>query len=88
MRQCQQERRIATQLMAIRKEKETIRDNLIYRQKQYEEQRIKELNEALDKERVSTVSNKQYRIEGSFHWVKFSLSGLESIFLWSFSCMP
>ncbi len=58
MRQCQQERRIATQLMAIRKEKETIRDNLIYRQKQYEEQRIKELNEALDKERVSTVSNK------------------------------
>ncbi len=53
MKQCQQERRIATQLMAIRKEKDTIRNNRIYRQKQYEEQRLKEFDEALDKERVS-----------------------------------
>ena len=53
MRQCQQERRIATQLMAIRKEKDTIRNNRIYRLQQYEEQRMREFNEAMDRERVS-----------------------------------
>ena len=53
MRQCQQERRVATQLMAIRKEKDTIRNNRIHRQQQYEEQRLTEFNHALDRERVS-----------------------------------
>ena len=56
MRQCQQERRIATQLMAIRKEKETIRNNRVFRLQQYEEQRVREFNEALDRERVSGVT--------------------------------
>ncbi len=30
-----------------------------------------------------------YRIAGNFRWVKFSLSGLENVFSWSyFRCMP
>ena len=53
MRQCQQERRIATQLMAIRKEKDTIRNNRVYRLQQYEKQRMREFNEAMERERVS-----------------------------------
>ena len=52
MRQCQQERRIATQLMHIRKEKDTIRNNRIFRQKQQEEMRLREFQEALDREAV------------------------------------
>ncbi len=53
MRQCQQERRVATQLMAIRKEKDTIRNNRIHQQQQYEEERLVEFNQALDREKVS-----------------------------------
>ena len=53
MRQCQQERRIATQLMHIRREKDTIRNNRIFRQKQQEEMRLREFQEALDREAVS-----------------------------------
>lgn len=56
MRQCQQERRIATQLMAIRKEKDTIRNNCIYRLQQYEEERMKEIGEAEARERVSVLT--------------------------------
>ncbi|NXP09274.1 SPEF2 protein, partial [Thinocorus orbignyianus] len=50
MRQSQQERRIAVQLMHVRHEKETLRQNRIFREKQYEERRLKELQEALDRE--------------------------------------
>ena len=53
MKQCQQERRIATQLMHIRKEKDTIRNNRILRQKQYAQQRELEFKHFLDKEAVS-----------------------------------
>lgn len=53
MKQCQQERRIATQLMHIRKEKDTIRNNRILRQQQYSEQRELEYQQALDREAVS-----------------------------------
>ena len=52
MRQCQQERRIATQLMQIRREKDTIRNNRIFRQQQLEEARLREFQEALDREAV------------------------------------
>ena len=52
MRQCQQERRIATQLMQIRREKDTIRSNRIFRQQQQEEMRIREFQEALEREAV------------------------------------
>ncbi len=53
MRQCQQERRIATQLMHIRKEKDTIRNNRILRQQQHMEQKEQEFQEALNREAVS-----------------------------------
>lgn len=52
MRQSQQERRIAVQLMHVRHEKEVLWQNRIYREKQFEERRLKEFQEALDKEEV------------------------------------
>jgi hypothetical protein len=55
MKQCQQERRIATQLMHIRKEKDTIRNNRILRQRQYAEQRELEYHQTLDRQAVSGV---------------------------------
>ena len=53
MKQCQQERRIATQLMHIRKEKDTIRNNRIFRLKQHAERRELEYHQALDRRAVS-----------------------------------
>ncbi|XP_065595784.1 sperm flagellar protein 2 [Cyrtonyx montezumae] len=50
MRQSQQERRIAVQLMHVRHEKEVLKQNRIFRQKQYEERRLKDFQEALDRE--------------------------------------
>ncbi|RMX41235.1 hypothetical protein pdam_00013258 [Pocillopora damicornis] len=50
MRQSQQERRIAVQLMQIRHEKEVIRQNRIFREKQYAERRLKDFDDALTRE--------------------------------------
>ncbi|KAG8599083.1 hypothetical protein GDO81_002871, partial [Engystomops pustulosus] len=50
MRQSQQERRIAVQLMHSRHEKEVMRQNRIFREKQYQERREQEFQEALDRE--------------------------------------
>ncbi|XP_073400028.1 sperm flagellar protein 2 isoform X2 [Dendrobates tinctorius] len=50
MRQSQQERRIAVQLMHCRHEKEVMRQNRIFREKQYEERREREFQDALDRE--------------------------------------
>ncbi|RXM91417.1 Sperm flagellar protein 2 [Acipenser ruthenus] len=50
MRQSQQERRMAVQLMHARHEKDIIRQNRIMREKQYEERRLLEFQEALDRE--------------------------------------
>ncbi|NXK55383.1 SPEF2 protein, partial [Chauna torquata] len=50
MRQSQQERRIAVQLMHVRHEKEVLRQNRIFREKQYEDRRLKEFQKALDRE--------------------------------------
>ncbi|KAM3848093.1 sperm flagellar protein 2 [Vipera latastei] len=60
MRQSQQERRIAVQLMHVRHEKEVLWQNRIYREKQFEERRLKEFQEALDKEEALA---KQEKIE-------------------------
>ncbi|KAM6035510.1 sperm flagellar protein 2 isoform 2-T2 [Theristicus caerulescens] len=60
MRQSQQERRIAVQLMHVRHEKEVLRQNRIFREKQYEERRLKEFQEALDREAALA---KQEKIE-------------------------
>ena len=53
MRQSQQERRIAVQLLQARQEKETIKKNRVMREKQYEERRLAEFEEALNREAVS-----------------------------------
>ncbi|KAM9095254.1 sperm flagellar protein 2-like [Sarcophilus harrisii] len=50
MRQSQQERRIAVQLMHVRHEKEVLWQNKIFREKQYEERRLKDFQDALDRE--------------------------------------
>lgn len=50
MRQSQQERRIAVQLMQVRHEKEVIRQNRIFREKQYAERRLKDFDDALTRE--------------------------------------
>ncbi|XP_054843296.1 sperm flagellar protein 2 [Eublepharis macularius] len=60
MRQSQQERRIAVQLMHVRHEKEVLWQNRIYREKQFEERRLKEFQEALDREAALA---KQEKIE-------------------------
>ncbi|CAJ0965679.1 unnamed protein product [Ranitomeya imitator] len=54
MRQSQQERRIAVQLMHCRHEKEVMRQNRILREKQYEERREREFQDALDREATMT----------------------------------
>ncbi|XP_021039606.1 sperm flagellar protein 2 isoform X3 [Mus caroli] len=50
MRQSQQERRIAVQLMHVRHEKEVLWQNRIFREKQFEERRLKDFQDALDRE--------------------------------------
>ena len=53
MRQSQQERRIAVQLLQARHEKEVIRNNRINREQQYQERRLKDFEDALNREAVS-----------------------------------
>ncbi|KAM5264848.1 sperm flagellar protein 2-like [Ctenodactylus gundi] len=60
MRQSQQERRIAVQLMHVRHEKEVLWQNRIFREKQYEERRLKDFQDALDREAALA---KQAKIE-------------------------
>ncbi|XP_028417674.1 sperm flagellar protein 2-like [Dendronephthya gigantea] len=50
MRQSQQEKRIAVQLMQIRHEKQVIKENRIFREKQYAERRLKDFEDALNQE--------------------------------------
>lgn len=50
MRQSQQERRIAVQLLQARHEKEIIRNNRITREQQYQERRLKDFEDALNRE--------------------------------------
>ncbi|XP_032941223.1 sperm flagellar protein 2 isoform X3 [Catharus ustulatus] len=63
MKQSQHERRIATQLMHVRHEKEVLRQNRIFREKQYEERRQKDFQEALDREaalaKQETIDNEE-----------------------------
>lgn len=56
MRQSQQERRIAVQLMHVRHEKEVLWQNRIFREKQYEERRLKDFQDALNREAVNNIS--------------------------------
>ena len=53
MRQSQMERRIAVHLMHIRNEKETIKENRMELEKQFTERRLKDFQQALDREAVN-----------------------------------
>lgn len=53
MRQSQQERRIAVQLLQARHEKEVVRNNRILREHQYQERRLRDFEDALNREAVS-----------------------------------
>ncbi|XP_031952602.1 sperm flagellar protein 2 isoform X9 [Corvus moneduloides] len=63
MKQSQHERRIAAQLMHVRHEKEVLRQNRIFREKQYEERRQKEFQEALDREAALAKQENIYNEE-------------------------
>ncbi|XP_058633372.1 sperm flagellar protein 2 isoform X3 [Onychostoma macrolepis] len=52
MRQTQQEKRIAVQLMQIKQQKEVLRQNRIFQERQYQERRLRDFQEALDREAV------------------------------------
>ncbi|XP_051875825.1 sperm flagellar protein 2-like [Pristis pectinata] len=60
MRQSLQERRVIVQLMHVRHEKHVMVQNRIFREKQYEEQRLKEFRQSLDREEVLA---RQERVE-------------------------
>ncbi|MCJ8745312.1 hypothetical protein PDJAM_G00128940 [Pangasius djambal] len=57
MRQSQQEKRIAVQLMQIRQQKEVLRQNRILRERDIHEQRLRDFQQALDQEAVNTGSS-------------------------------
>ncbi|XP_039423379.1 sperm flagellar protein 2 isoform X7 [Corvus cornix cornix] len=63
MKQSQHEQRIAAQLMHVRHEKEVLRQNRIFREKQYEERRQKEFQEALDREAALAKQENIYNEE-------------------------
>ncbi|KAM4707183.1 sperm flagellar protein 2 [Discoglossus pictus] len=63
MRQSQQERRIAVQLMHVRHEKDILIQNRIFREKQYEERRQKDFQEALEREAAIQKNQKFLRAE-------------------------
>lgn len=56
MRQSQQERRIAVQLLQARHEKEVIRNNRIICEQQYQERRLRDFEDALNREAVRFTS--------------------------------
>lgn len=74
MRQSQQERRIAVQLMHIRREKEVLWQNRIFREKQYEERRLKDFQDALDREAVKNLKTLSKFTFGPFYQVKVNKS--------------
>ncbi|NXF05043.1 SPEF2 protein, partial [Smithornis capensis] len=76
MKQSQLERRIVAQLMHVRHEKEVLRQNRIFREKQYEERRLKEFQEALDREVALTkqenIDNEEQIIKEREHHEKIA----------------
>ena len=74
MRQSQQERRIATQLLHLRHEKAVIQQNRVLREQQYEGRRQKDFQEALDREAVR--SSTQMWVWEMDHIIKLHLWGL------------
>ena len=51
-RQTEQERRLVAQLLQVRAQKEVLRENRLFREQQYQEQRERDFLEALEREAV------------------------------------
>uniref|UniRef100_A0A8C9S639 Sperm flagellar 2 n=1 Tax=Scleropages formosus TaxID=113540 RepID=A0A8C9S639_SCLFO len=66
-RQSQQERRLAVQLMQVRQQKEFLRQNRIFREKQYQEQRLREFQEALDRKATQLEHEQETQRETELH---------------------
>ncbi|KAG1943998.1 sperm flagellar protein [Pimephales promelas] len=72
MRQTQQEKRIVVQLMQIKQQKEVLRQNRIFQERQYQERRLRDFQEALDREAVLAQQERlerseQIRMEHELH---------------------
>ncbi|XP_050965216.1 sperm flagellar protein 2 isoform X2 [Labeo rohita] len=63
MRQTQQEKRVAVQLMQIKQQKEVLRQNRIFQERQYQERRLRDFQEALDREAVLAQQERLERSE-------------------------
>uniref|UniRef100_A0A8C2DWM6 Sperm flagellar 2 n=1 Tax=Cyprinus carpio TaxID=7962 RepID=A0A8C2DWM6_CYPCA len=63
MRQTQQEKRITVQLMQIKQQKEVLRQNRIFQERQYQERRLRDFQEALDREAVLALQERLERSE-------------------------
>ncbi|KAM3611956.1 uncharacterized protein V6R79_026395 [Siganus canaliculatus] len=62
-RQTQEEKRLTTQLLQIRMQKEVIRENRLFREQQYQLRRAKDFQEALEREAVLAQQSKLERAE-------------------------
>lgn len=62
MRQTQQEKRIVVQLTQIKRQKEILRQNRIFQERQNQERRLQDLQEALDREAVRTQTHQPQEI--------------------------
>uniref|UniRef100_A0A672MF78 Calponin-homology (CH) domain-containing protein n=1 Tax=Sinocyclocheilus grahami TaxID=75366 RepID=A0A672MF78_SINGR len=63
MRQTQQEKRITVQLMQIKQQKEVLQQNRIFQERQYQERRLRDFQEALDREAVLAQQERLERSE-------------------------
>lgn len=68
MRQTQQEKRITVQLMQIKQQKEVLRQNRIFQERQYQERRLRDFQEALDREAVRVHTHTHTRYQKKFEW--------------------
>lgn len=62
-RQTQLEQRLATQLLQMRRQKEVIRENRLFREQQYQQRREKDFQEALEMEAVRWDINGEEEIK-------------------------
>lgn len=62
-RQTQLEQRLATQLLQMRRQKEVIRENRLFREQQYQQRRERDLQEALEMEAVRWDRNEEEEIK-------------------------
>uniref|UniRef100_A0A8C7CMF1 Sperm flagellar 2 n=1 Tax=Oncorhynchus kisutch TaxID=8019 RepID=A0A8C7CMF1_ONCKI len=66
-RQSQLERRLAVQLMQLRQQKDVLRQNRVFRERQYQEQRLRDFQEALEREAASLDHAEETRKEIEVH---------------------